>query len=48
MPYRLTPSETSSDADIVQVDYVPPWLRELRDQSIDNSFGFDWGRGCKC
>ena len=48
MPYRLTPSETSSDANIAQVDYVPPWLREFRDQSIDNSFGFDWGHGCKC
>ena len=48
MPYRLTLSETSSDANITQVDYVPPWLRKLRDQSIDNSFGFDWDHGCKC
>ena len=48
MPFRLKPSETFSDANIVQVDYVPPWLSELRDQSMDDSFEFDqcsicWG-----
>ena len=32
MPNRLTLSETSSDANITQVDYVPPWLRKLRDR----------------
>ena len=46
MPYRLTPSETSRDANIAQVDYVPPWFRELRDLSMDNNFGFDQGLVC--
>ena len=31
-------SETSSDANITKVDYVLPWLRELRDQYIDNYY----------
>ena len=30
-PYWLTPRETSSDANIPQVDYIPSLLRELRD-----------------
>ena len=40
--------ETSSDANIAQVDCVPAWLGEFRVNpwsvgSLDNCFGFNWG-----